>query len=138
MELLAVEQLRRLSAALRVRGAIARGHKSALGVTLRYQVVRRRAEGGRPSGGLALASLPVVPREGHQDRAADRADDAARPQREAVAGQQADDKAADERAEQSGNDCYRPVMQWPRVRSDSCAAAPTSMPNSTIPMMIMD
>src|SRR6478736_5489106 len=69
-----------------------------------------RARGPRPrSADLVLPALPVVPREGHQDRAQDRPDDAARAQREPVAGQQADDEASDEGADEPGDDRRRPV-----------------------------
>ena len=56
-----------------------------------------------------LASLPVVPREGDQHGAHDRADDAARAQLDAVAGQQADEESADEGADETRDDGGRPV-----------------------------
>src|SRR6478609_251805 len=70
--------------------------------------------GGAPDG---------VPDQQHHDGAADRPDDAARPDAQAVARDQADDQASDERADEAGDQALSPV---------DAAAAPEDQHGGTL------
>ena len=85
--------------------------------------------------GRLVPAVPPAPSRGDQDRAGHGPDDAARPQVEAVTGQQADQQPADERADQAGDERHRPVDAGRSLAEDQLGAPPTSIPNRIRAMM---